>query len=128
MLNDPIADLLTRIRNAKDAKHRYIDIRFSKMKKAIAEVLKDQRFVKSVHVSDDQTTLRVYLKYYRRESIISNLQRVSRPSQRKYVAAADIPKIQRGLGVAVISTPKGIMDGEAARHSKVGGELLCVVW
>ena len=128
-MNDPIADLLTRIRNAKDARHRFVDFRPSKLKLEIIRILHEQGFVdKCLH--DEKTgRARVFLKYAQgRDSIIKGLKRVSSPSLRKYVGYKEIPRIFGGLGIAIMSTPGGVLDGETARKQKVGGELLCLVW
>lgn len=129
-LSDTVADLLTRIRNAKDAKHKYVDVRFSKMNQAIIDVMKDKGFVISSIANEKKHAIRVFLRYEKktRESVIHGLKRVSRPGIRRYVGYNDIPKVLSGLGTAILSTPTGIVDGEKAREMKVGGELLCLVW
>lgn len=128
-LNDPISDLLTRIRNAKDAKHRFVDVRSSNVKTALVKVLKDHGFVENYLLDDNKGLMRVYLRYTRgRKSVINGLRRISKPSCRLYSGYQDIPKVLGGLGLVVVSTPKGIIDGEKARQEKVGGELICSVW
>ena len=128
-LSDPIADLLTRICNAKMAKHRYVDIRISKFKKAILVVLKDTGFISNYLIDDEKGIVRVLLKYNKnKESVINGLSRVSRPGVRRYVGSAEIPYIRDGLGISVISTPQGVMSGDEARRQKVGGEWICNVW
>ncbi|MBY0529241.1 MAG: 30S ribosomal protein S8 [Rhabdochlamydiaceae bacterium] len=128
-LFDPVADLLTRIRNAKDARHRFVDFRPSKMKMEIVRVLHEQGFIDKFLVDEKQGKARVFLKYAEgRDPVIKGLKRVSCPSIRKYIGYKKIPRIYGGLGVAIISTPSGIIDGETARQRKVGGELLCFVW
>lgn len=127
--NDPIAELLTKIRNAKGAQHRYVDISYSRMKVKILEILKHHGFVENF-LSDEKThRVRVFLRYTKaRESVIHGLNRISRNGLRRYIGYADIPKIFNGMGVAILSTPQGVIDGETARNLKVGGELLCTVW
>lgn len=127
--NDPIAELLTKIRNAKNAQHRYVDLPFSKNKVKILDLLKSHGFIENFLVNEKQFKLRVFLRYTKeRASVIHDLQRISRCGIRRYVGYKDIPRIFNGMGLCVISTPKGIMDGESARNLKVGGELLCKVW
>ena len=131
-LSDPIADLLTRIRNAVQMKHRYVDIPASNMKKAIVTSLKDLGFVSDFLVreeSNKQGTIRVFLKYDRnRTPAINGLKRVSRPGRRRYVGHTDIPKVLGGMGVALLSTSLGIVEGFEAKKRKLGGELVCFVW
>ena len=129
MLHDPIADFLTRIRNAQRQKHRYVDIPMSKQKVAIANVLESTGFIKQVIVNDEKKLVRVVLKYGPNlKPVMNGLKRVSKPGLRKYVGHQDIPKILGGLGIAVLSTNRGIIDGETARTEKSGGELLCYIW
>lgn len=128
-INDPISDLLTRIRNAKLAKHRFVEVPKSKTLLSILNILAEKGFVEKVLVNEEKKVVRAYLRYASgRESVISELKRVSSPGCRQYVGHTDIPRVLSGLGVAIVSTSKGIMDGEKARALKVGGELLCVVW
>lgn len=129
-LSDTVADLLTRIRNAKDAKHKYVDVQCTKLNKAIVEVLKDKGYVLNFLVNENKYTIRVFLKYLKktRESVIHGLKRVSRPGVRYYIGHKDIPQVFSGLGMAILSTPSGVLDGDKARELKVGGELLCLVW
>lgn len=128
-LSDPIANLLTKIRNAKSAKHRYVDACYSKMIKEIVEVLKQTGFIENYLVNDNKHTLRVFLKYSGlREPVIQGLKRFSKPGLRRYVGYREIPSILGGLGISVLSTPEGVIDGETAKRKKVGGELLCCVW
>jgi len=130
-MTDPIADLLTRIRNAGTAKHQKLDIPMSKIKVAIASVLKDQGYIKNFKtVSDDkQGVLRIYLKYDDSNlPIIHEITRVSTPGRRVYVGKDEIPSIKNGLGIAILSTSQGVMDDGAARQAQVGGELICTVW
>lgn len=128
-LHDPISDLLTRIRNAKQQKHKYVDLGLSRQKLSIVKILMQQGFVENVLVNDEKRKMRVLLKYSRgRASVLNGLKRMSSPGLRQYIGYKDIPKILGGLGIAVLSTPKGIVDGETARQLKVGGELLCYIW
>ena len=131
MRSDPIADMLTRIRNASRAEHEKVDIPSSKLKVRIAELLKDEGFIKNFRVLDDskQNTLRVYLKYGTgNERMISGLVRVSTPGRRVYVAHDKIPSILGGMGVALVSTSRGVVTDREARKQKVGGEVLAYVW
>ena len=129
MLHDPIADLLTRIRNAKQARHRFVDFRPSKIKLEIVKVLHEQGFVEKFMVNEEKGQARLFLKYAGgREPVIKGLDRMSRPSLRRYVGYRQIPRIFGGMGIAILSTPSGIIDGETARQKKLGGELLCLVW
>jgi small subunit ribosomal protein S8 len=131
MRSDPIADLLTRIRNASNAEHEKVDIPSSRLKVRIAELLKDEGFIKNFRVLDDskQNTLRVYLKYGTgNERMISGLVRVSTPGRRVYVAHDKIPTILGGMGVALVSTSRGVFTDREARKQRVGGEVLAYVW
>jgi small subunit ribosomal protein S8 len=131
MRSDPIADLLTRIRNASNAEHEKVDIPSSRLKVRIAELLKDEGFIKNFRVLDDskQNTLRVYLKYGTgNEKMISGLVRVSTPGRRVYVGHDEIPTILGGMGVALVSTSRGVVTDREARKQKVGGEVLAFVW
>lgn len=128
---DPIADLLTRIRNACMARQKYADIPFSKVKANICLILKNEGFIKDFRQikKDVQGQIRVYLKYDdARQPIINGLKRMSKPGLRKYVAARRIPTVLGKMGIAIVSTSKGIVEGEQAKKNKVGGELLCLVW
>ena len=130
-MTDPIADLLTRIRNAGMAKHSKLDIPSSNVKVAIAEVLKELGYIKNFKVvSDDlQGTLRVYLKYDEQENIpIAGLKRVSKPGRRVYAAKGKIPRVRNGLGTAIISTSQGVITGRRCRELGIGGEVLCYIW
>ena len=131
MRSDPIADLLTRIRNGSRAEHEKVDIPSSKLKVRVAELLKDEGFIKNFRVLDDdkQGTLRVYLKYGPgTEKVISGLVRVSTPGRRVYVTHDKIPSILGGMGVALISTSRGVLTDRDARREHVGGEVLAYVW
>ena len=130
-ITDPIADMLTRIRNANAAGHDTVDIPASKMKKAIAQILLDEGYVRNYQLIDDGTQgiIRVALKYGpAREKTITGLRRVSRPGLRVYAGADELPRVLRGLGIAIISTSKGVMTDKAARGGNVGGEVLAFVW
>lgn len=130
-INDPIADLLTRIRNACKAQHRYIDVGFSKMKEAIVKILKEHGYVAYYLVKEEKKkkTMRIFLKYTsKREPVINGLKRVSKPSLRQYVNYKDIPHILGDMGISIVSTSKGVLEGNEARELKVGGELLCYAW
>jgi small subunit ribosomal protein S8 len=130
-MTDPIADMLTRIRNAGMAQHPKLDIPSSNVKVAVAEVLKNLGYIKNFKViSDDlQGILRVYLKYDdNNRNVIHEITRVSKPGRRVYVGHNEIPRVKSGLGAAILSTSQGVMDDVAAREAKVGGEVLCTVW
>jgi small subunit ribosomal protein S8 len=127
--NDPIAELLTKIRNAKGAQHRHVDLSFSKMKVKILDILKSHGFIENFLVNEQQYKIRVFLRYNKsRESIIHGLDRISKSGLRRYIGYSQIPRVFNGMGIAIMSTPKGVIDGETARNLKVGGELLCTVW
>jgi small subunit ribosomal protein S8 len=131
MRSDPIADMLTRVRNASRAEHEKVDIPSSRLKVRIAEILKDEGFIKNFRVLEDdkQGTLRVYLKYGAgNEKMISGLVRVSTPGRRIYVTHNRIPSILAGMGVALVSTSRGVVTDRDARKQKVGGEVLAYVW
>ena len=130
-ITDPIADLLTRIRNASNAKHETVDIPASNMKKAIAKILLDEGYIKNFQLIEDskQGIIRVTLKYGENKSkAITGLKRVSRPGLRIYAGADELPKVLRGLGIAIISTSKGIMTDKEARANHIGGEVLAFIW
>ena len=129
-ISDVIADMLTRIRNANDAKHESVDIPASNMKKAIAKILLDEGYIKDYTIEDEnvQGSIKITLKYNGRESAISGLRRVSKPGLRVYAGADELPKVLRGLGIAIVSTSKGIMTDKKARELNVGGEVLAFVW
>jgi small subunit ribosomal protein S8 len=130
MVTDPIADMLTRLRNAGQARHRRVDMPISKLKIEIARLLKDNHYIHDYKVLDDgkHGVLRLYLKYFQEKPIIRELKRISKPGLRKYVSVAEIPRVRNGLGIAILSTSKGVMTDRAAREAKIGGELLAVVW
>ena len=131
VITDPIADMLTRIRNANTANHQTVDIPASKMKKAIAQILKEEGFIRDVELraGGPQSTLRVTLKYGpEKEKVITNLRRISRPGLRVYSSRSEIPRVLGGLGLVIISTSKGIMSGKRAKREGYGGEVLAYVW
>jgi len=130
-MTDPIADFLTRIRNAIQAKHRKVDIPASNLKKELARVLLEQAYIQNfVFIEDDkQGMLRIYLKYDENNAnVITGLRRVSKPGIRKYVGAKELPRVLNNLGIAILSTPKGVMTSLEAQRQHVGGEVLCYVW
>ena len=130
-ITDPIADMLTRIRNANSAKHETVDVPVSNMKKAIADILLEEGYIKSYEIIDDgkQGMIHITLKYgANKEKVISGLQRVSKPGLRVYAGAQELPRVLKGLGIAIVSTSKGIMTDKKARAEKIGGEVLAFVW
>ena len=130
-ITDPVADMLTRIRNANSAKHDTVDVPASNMKKAIAEILLAEGYIKSYQIVDDGTQgiIRIALKYNAgKEKVIQGLRRVSKPGLRVYAGADELPKVLKGLGIAIISTSKGVMTDKKAREAHVGGEVLAFVW
>lgn len=130
-ITDTIADMLTRIRNANSAKHPTVDVPASNMKKQIAQILVDEGYIKSFRVIDDdkQGVIRITLKYTENKSqVITGLRRVSKPGLRIYSNSKDLPKVMKGLGIAIVSTSKGIMTDREARKNNVGGEVLAFVW
>ena len=130
-ITDPIADMLTRIRNANNAKHDTVDVPASNMKKSIAQILLDEGYIKNFQVVEDGTqgVIHISLKYNAgKEKVITGLRRVSKPGLRVYVGADELPRVLRGLGIAIISTSKGVMTDKKAREAHVGGEVLAFVW
>ncbi|MBQ3053991.1 MAG: 30S ribosomal protein S8 [Clostridia bacterium] len=130
-ITDPIADMLTRIRNASSAKHETVDVPASKMKKEIAEILLNEGYIKNYQMIDDATqgVIRITLKYgANKTKVISGIERVSKPGLRIYASKEELPKVLRGMGIAIISTSKGIMTDKEARRQNVGGEVLAFVW
>ena len=130
-ITDPVADMLTRIRNANTAKHESVDVPASNLKKAIAKILLDEGYIKSYEVVEDGTqgVIRIQLKYLAgKEKVISGLRRVSKPGLRVYAGADELPKVLKGLGIAIVSTSKGVMTDKKARSLHVGGEVLAFVW
>lgn len=131
MVTDPIADMLTRIRNAILARHDSVLVPSSGMKLAIAKILKEEGFIRDYEVlkGKPQRIIKIYLKYTEgKEPVLTGLQRVSKPGLRVYVQRAEIPRVYGGLGIAILSTPKGVITGQRAWRQKVGGELLCYIW
>lgn len=130
MQTDPIADMLTRIRNAGQARLRRVDMPISKLKTEIARLLKENHYIHDYKLLDDgkHGVLRLYLKYYQDRPVIRELKRVSRPGLRRYVGKDEIPRVRNGLGMAMLSTSRGVMTDRGARAAKVGGELLAIVW
>ena len=130
-ITDPIADMLTRIRNANNAKHDTVDVPASNMKKSIAQILLDEGYIKNFQLIDDGTqgVIRITLKYNAgKEKVISGLRRVSKPGLRVYAGADELPRVIKGLGIAIVSTSRGVMTGAQARKQSIGGELLALVW
>ncbi len=130
-ITDPVADMLTRIRNAVSAKHDTVDVPASNMKKSIAQILLDEGYIKNFQIVDDGTQGKIHitLKYNAgKEKVITGLRRVSKPGLRVYVGADELPRVLRGLGIAIISTSKGVMTDKQARKEHVGGEVLAFVW
>jgi small subunit ribosomal protein S8 len=125
-MTDPIADMLTRIRNAHMALHKEVSVPRSKMKEAIAAILQQEGYVSDIKVEDG--TIIIGLKYRKGQPAIVGLRRLSKPGRRVYVGSADIPRVQNGLGICILSTSTGVMEGNNARDKKVGGELLCEIW
>ncbi len=131
VMTDPMADMLTRIRNASNAKHQTVDIPGSNMKKSVANILLEEGFIKGFDVIEDgkQGVLRVQLKYgQNKEKLITGIKRISKPGLRVYVNSDEIPRVLGGLGIAVLSTSKGIVTDKIARKNGVGGEVICYVW
>ncbi|MCF7817943.1 MAG: 30S ribosomal protein S8 [Kiritimatiellales bacterium] len=131
VLTDPIADMLTRIRNANMAEKKVVQMPHSKMKSELARLLKSEGFIKDyiMENQDGKSVLNVFLKYTaEREPIIQGLRRISKPSCRKYVASTEVPRVLGGIGIAILSTSSGVMTDKEARKQKVGGEVLCYVW
>ena len=130
-ITDPVADMLTRIRNANNAKHESVDVPASNMKKSIAQILLDEGYIKDYKVVEDgiQGMIHITLKYNAgKEKVISGLRSVSKPGLRVYVGADELPQVLRGLGIAIVSTSKGVMTDKAARAAHVGGEVLAFIW
>lgn len=127
---DPVADMLTRIRNASQAGHRRVDVPVSKLKIEIARLLKENHYISDYKRLDDGRfgLLRVYLRYHNDAPVIRSLQRVSSPGLRRYVSVREIPRVKNGLGMAILSTPRGLMSDRDARRARMGGEILAVVW
>lgn len=131
-MTDPIADFLTRIRNALQVKHKTVDIPASNLKKQMANILYEQKFIKNYIVIDDgkQGIIRIFLRYIPQtgESVIHELQRVSKPGRRQYVDVQNLPRVKNNMGIAILSTSRGLLTEREARRQKVGGEVLCIIW
>lgn len=129
VMQDPIADLLTRIRNAQQVKKTKVELPSSKLKETIVKVLKEEGYINDYAVSDDSAkkTLTVVLKYFNGKPVIENIERISKPSLRQYTGSSDIPRVRGGLGIAIVSTSKGVMSDKNARKLNLGGEVLCIV-
>jgi small subunit ribosomal protein S8 len=131
MVTDPIADMLTRIRNAILARHDFVLVPSSRMKLSIAKILREEGFIRDYEVlkGKPQRMIKIYLKYTeKKEPLLDGLQRVSKPGLRVYVQRSEIPRVYGGLGIAILSTPRGVMTGQQAWRQRVGGELLCYIW
>ena len=130
-ITDPVADMLTRIRNANSAKHDTVDVPASNLKKAIAQILLDEGYIKAFQIVEDGTqgVIRITLKYLAgKEKVITGLRRVSKPGLRVYAGTEELPKVLKGLGIAIVSTSKGVMTDKKARELHIGGEVLAFVW
>ncbi len=129
-MTDPIADMLTRIRNAATARHIRVLVPASKMKLSLARVLKEEGYIKDIEILKDnpQGTLRLTLRYVDKKPVLTQLKRVSKPGLRVYTKKADIPRVRGGLGIAVLSTPRGLMTGSSAYKQGLGGEVICYIW
>lgn len=125
-MTDPIADMLTRIRNAHLALHKEVSVPRSKIKESMAEILKEEGYITDYTV--DENAIVITLKYFKGKPVIEGLKRLSKPGRRVYVGANDIPKVQNGLGICILSTSRGVLEGNRAREQKAGGELLCEIW
>jgi small subunit ribosomal protein S8 len=130
MMTDPIADMLARIRNASRAGHKRVDMPVSKLKAEIARILKDNAFIHDFKVLDDgrHGVLRLYLKYHEGAPVIRQVRRVSRPGRRQYSGVAELPRVRNGLGMAIVSTSRGMMSDREARKNNVGGEIIAAIW
>lgn len=130
MMTDPIADMLSRIRNGNLAKHKSVEVPASNIKKDIAQILLDEGYIKGFNVTEDdkQGIITIDLKYVNEQRVISGLKRISKPGRRVYVSSQDVPQVLNGLGTAIISTSKGVMTDKNARKETVGGEVICYVW
>jgi len=127
--NDPIAEFLTKIRNAQKAQHKFVDISLSKMKINMAKILKDHGYIENFIQNENKKMMRIFLKYTKnRVGIIKLLKRISKPGRRMYTPKEKLPRVLGGIGLAIISTSKGVMTDEEARKQKIGGEILCYIW
>ncbi len=125
---DPISDMLAMIKNSSVAKHDRVEIPLSKIKLEIVKIFKHEGFIRNFELTNDNQKIRIYLKYFENKSVITNLKRISKPSIRIYKGKDEIPRIYNGLGVVVVSTPKGVVTGKKAKEIGVGGEILCYIW
>lgn len=130
MMTDPIADMLTRVRNGLGARHKRVDVPVSKLKIEVARILRDNHFIHDFKVLDDgkHGVLRLYLRYFEEQPVIRHLERVSRPGRRRYTAVKDLRPVRQGMGIAIVSTSQGVMSDKEARAQNVGGELMAYVW
>jgi small subunit ribosomal protein S8 len=130
MLTDPISDMLTRLRNAAVTRHRRVDMPVSRLKTEVARVLKENHFIQDFKVLDDgrHGVLRVYLRYFDEQPVIRHIERVSRPGRRVYKGSRELPRVRNGLGIAILSTPQGVMSDREARAQQMGGEVMALVW
>jgi small subunit ribosomal protein S8 len=134
MVNDPIADMLTRIRNALLVRHETVDVPHSNIKAEIARILKEEGYIEDYGLGDEKPgkLIHIKLKYYgsrrERRPVITNIERISKPGRRIYRARRDLPNVMSGIGIAIVTTPKGVMTAQQARRQRVGGEVLCYVW
>jgi len=127
--NDPIAELLTKLRNAKNAQHRYVDLTVSIIKLKIIDILKQKGFIDDFLVDAEARKMRIFLRYVGgRRSVLNGLKRISTPGWRRYIGCQKIPRVFNGMGLAIISTSQGVLDGDTAKNLGVGGELLCTIW
>jgi small subunit ribosomal protein S8 len=130
-MTDPIADMLTRVRNALAARHPKVDVPASKLKAEIARILKEEGYIANFKVAeeDGKRTIKIYLKYSTdNEPVISKIERISRPGRRVYVGQKEIPRVLGGMGINILTTPRGVMTGRSAHRERVGGEILCEIW
>ena len=130
-MTDPIADMLTRLRNAMQARHPKVDVPASKLKGEIARILKEEGYIANYKVAEEEgkRTIKIYLKYSDESApVISKMQRVSRPGRRVYVGSKEIPRVLGGMGINILTTPRGVMTGRNAHRNRVGGEILCEIW
>ncbi|HSM36956.1 MAG TPA: 30S ribosomal protein S8 [Longimicrobiales bacterium] len=130
MMTDPIADMLSRIRNASRAGHKRVDVPVSKLKSEVARILRDNHFIHDFKQLDDgrHGVLRLYLKYFEDRPVIRNIERVSRPGRRRYAGVSDLKPVRAGMGIAIVSTSRGVMSDKQARAENVGGEVMALVW
>lgn len=130
MMTDPIADMLSRVRNASRAGHKRVDVPVSKLKAEVARILRDNHFIHDYKILDDgrHGVLRLYLKYFEDRPVIRNIERISRPGRRRYAGVADLKPVRAGMGIAIVSTSRGVMSDKQARAENVGGEVMALVW